>query len=287
VIHRLALAFVASALVLAGLISAADPPAGSAGDDPPIRLKKKNRAPLPVPGKDDLDRKPIPEDQPPIDEQRKDEKLRRGDGDADKPEASEEDAKAVLERIGKNMRLSEDRLDRKELGDGLKAVQGDILKDIDALLRQQQQQSGGGGGGGGAGSGNPSGGQQASSSQGSGSGRGQRQQVARGMRNQPQQQQPGSKGSGSQLTKNDTPAGGSGQPGDKPRPPDREGNKGGDPNTLADVFKDDGFVELPKTARAEMDAYAREKFMSKYESLIREYYSTLSRKSRGKSPEEK
>jgi hypothetical protein len=39
---------------------------------------------------------------------------------------------------------------------------------------------------------------------------------------------------------------------------------------------------LPEAKRAEMDAYAREKFMTKYKDLINQYYETLAEKSRKK-----
>jgi hypothetical protein len=257
--------------VTAGLVVAADPmPSDAGSDEAPLRLKKKNKPPLPVPGKDDLDKKPVSEDQPPIDEGRD----AKDEAGGERP-VGEGDFQDVFERIGKNMRLAEDRLDNKELGDGLRAIQGDIVKDLDALIKgqQQQQQSGGGG----SSSSRDSGGPQ-QSNQGGGSRRQQKQQTPVGMRNQPRRDQ----GSG-QVARNDwtprTPKG-SGST-NNPTGPGQE-DKGSSASPLDDVAKQikDAWGHLPAAKRAEMDAYAREKFMTKYDDLIRKYYETLSETSR-------
>ena len=52
-------------------------------------------------------------------------------------------------------------------------------------------------------------------------------------------------------------------------------------NKIADVYKDI-WGHLPETLRAEMDAYGREKFMAKYEELIKRYYDRAARESRRK-----
>jgi len=297
--RQLFLCLAAITLVAAGLTVAADqPPADPEGKEPPVRLKKKNRPALPVPGKDDLDKKPVPEDQPPVDQpdQPDKEKIKIDDGDPDQPDPKEEEAKAVLERVGKNMRLSEDRLDNKELGDGLKSVQQDIVKDLDSLIQHKQQQqqqqssSGGGGSSGATSSGEPSSGQGSGAPQNGGLSRQQRkqqqQQVARGMRNQPKQQQKG-QGSG-QLARNN--GGSSSQPGNQggnpTQPPSEKENPGGklnpDPEQLKAIWG-----HLVSGQRAEMDSYARDKFMERYDELIRQYYSTLSERSRRGNPDER
>jgi hypothetical protein len=265
--------------IAASLVSSADPPTEpKSSDEAPLRLKKKNKDPLPVPGKDELDKKPISEDQPPIDEGKDREAKDQPGGDAQERAVRDEDFQDVLERLGKNMRLAEDRLDNKELGDGLRAIQDDIVKDLDSLIKGQQQppqdQSGGG-----SSASNDSKPQQQSSRQG-GSRDQQKQQAARGMRNRPQPRNQG----GDQVARNDqrpgTPKGSGSQSNPNVQPGSGDSKMG--PNTPAEVLKDakDLWGNLPATKRAEMDAYARERFMTKYEALIRRYYETLSETSR-------
>ena len=50
---------------------------------------------------------------------------------------------------------------------------------------------------------------------------------------------------------------------------------------IADLYKDI-WGHLPETLRQEMDAYSREKFMAKYNDLLKQYYSTIAEKGRQK-----
>ena len=52
-------------------------------------------------------------------------------------------------------------------------------------------------------------------------------------------------------------------------------------NTVADLFRD-VWGHLPEEKRQEMDAYSRERFMPRYDELLRQYYRTLSEQSRKK-----
>ena len=54
-----------------------------------------------------------------------------------------------------------------------------------------------------------------------------------------------------------------------------------DKNTIADLFKDI-WGHLPQTKRLEMDAYSKERFMPKYEDLLRQYYRTIAEQGRRK-----
>src|SRR5262245_28876541 len=122
-----------SLLVLVGLVVRADDPKPE-GDDPPVRLKKKNKPPVEQPKDEKKDEKK--------DDKLKDEK--KDDKDKDdmpKPEpgpGAREDEKEVLERIARNMKAVEDRLVNKELNEGTKQLQDDIIKDIDSLIQMAE-----------------------------------------------------------------------------------------------------------------------------------------------------
>jgi hypothetical protein len=272
-IHRIAIVLIAACALVAGLSWAQDPPPDR--PEPPVRLKKKAK-----PGAD----------KPPADGDREPEPPRRlqdkpkPDGQADDEQAleQEEDEQEVLARIAKNMRASEERLGNKELGDGTRQTQRDIIADLDKLIKQsqsdssQQAQQSQGGGGGGA-QRQPRNQGQRQPQQGAQSGRQQRQE----RRAQRRGQQARGSGQGSQPR---------GQSGGQPQPSDQAGNQGGggsnggkkdETNKLADVYKDI-WGQLPDSMRAEMDAYAREKFMAKYQELIKRYYDRAARESRSK-----
>src|SRR5262249_2249969 len=114
----------------------------AAGDDPPAkpdpvpRLKKKARPPAAQEEPKQKEHKTLPEDEP------KKELKPLGEGDPRKADAAqaqaqaEERTKELLTRIGKNMQSSEDRLGKQDPGEGTRQIQGDILKDIDELLKQ-------------------------------------------------------------------------------------------------------------------------------------------------------
>lgn len=218
------------------------------GDKPeaPVRLKKKLKPAAPMRQDDDKAAAEIkPEKKP--DEKKKLEPLRPKDKD-DEPAEPEKDAKETVARIGKNMRNAEDRLAKKDPGDGTQQVQRDILKDLDALIEQSQQQQGGGGGG--------------SSKQQQG-GKKSRKQSASG---QQQQEKKPKDGSG-QSARNDS---------DKSN---QVGKSGAPPSKIADLYKDI-WGHLPETLRQEMDAYSREQFMAKYQDLLKQYYATIAEKGR-------
>ncbi len=288
--------------LLAGLSVAQDPPGG---DDPPVRLKKK---PRPEAGDQPKEEQPKPaeppKEQPKEPKEPKDpkkEEPKEGD-DGDKPEQPEMDEGEVLNRVSKNMRTSEDRIDRAELNDSTRQVQDDILKDLDSLINQEKN----GGGGGGADQQNQQnqddrqnqGGEKNQSgqkNQGGGQakiGMGKPKSRLKGSQQQQAKGGQGKKQGGGQKPEQQVaqgePAhqGGGGQ--QKPDPNQQNGNQGGgggksqgEPGKLAEVYKD-VWGHLPETMRAEMNAYSREQFMAKYNDLIKQYYSDVAQKSRKK-----
>jgi hypothetical protein len=238
-----------------GAVAADDPKPDQ--PEPPIRLKKRDKPKVEPPP----DKKP----EPPKDEAKK------KDAKGEEPEAPEqaEDPKVVLERVAKNMKDAADRLAKTDAGDGTRQVQRDIIKDLDELLKQMRQQSG-----------NPNAAsqsnqqQQQDDKQGQSGNRRMQQRMARrqqrggrnrmargnqGQRNQPQQD-------GQAQNGGTTPGG---------------GGKGG--KAMADKRPDaykDIWGHLPEALRMQMDAYAKEKFMAKYDELLKQYYATIAEKER-------
>jgi hypothetical protein len=50
---------------------------------------------------------------------------------------------------------------------------------------------------------------------------------------------------------------------------------------IADLYKD-VWGHLPEKLRQEMDQYSRERFMAKYDDLLKQYYATIAEKGRRK-----
>jgi len=302
VIRRILVGLVSVAFLLAGLALAQDPP----GDDPPVRLKKKNRADAVEKGKEEP-AKPV--DPPPIDPKEKDPKVKdpkeKDPKEDAAPEEPEMDEAEVLNRVGKNMRTSEDRLANRELTDGTQQVQDDIIKDLDSLINKMQN------GGGGENQDQQQKDDQNQQNQDKKEQSGDKKQQSggkvkpgmasrkRGLKGQQQQQakagqgkKPGGQRPGDQQAKagqGNKPQ--QGKPGEKPgeKPQQNPANQGGgggqsqpgEATKLAEMYKD-VWGHLPETMRAEMNAYSREQFMAKYNDLIKQYYSTLAEKSRKK-----
>jgi hypothetical protein len=269
---RLKLFLIAAGMfVAAGLSLAQDPPAQP--DEPPVRLKKKNKPDAPKP---DPDKPPMKEDKndPPKKEDPK--------PDEQPPPPAHEDEAEVLQRIVKNAQLAKEKLDNKELTEGTRQIQDDIIKDLDSLIRGAESPPPQGGGGGeenqpNQGNDSKQGGMgKQSGQQGNNSARAQRAQRRTGS------QQANKGGTGSQQAKNDmTPANpmgpsDSGGMGGGAKPPD------GGPDKTADLYKD-VWGHLPEALRAEMMAYSNDKqFMAKYDDLIKKYYRSIAEQGRRK-----
>lgn len=274
-------------VLLAGVVAAsgysADDP-----DEPPVRLKKKGQPPAQAPAEEP--RKPKADDKAP-DSPKEQEKAKPVDG-PDLPPENDEDDKDVLDRVARNMRSLEDRLANKEVGESTRQLSEEVIKDLDLLIeRQQQGQS-----------------QASDQSQAQQQQQQQQQQQDRQQQQQQQQQQRSERGSQAQnkMRREQQQANGRQQrnqrqqanrrqqqqpPGNEQKDqtaknssPNMEPGKTGtettkEPNKLAEIYKDI-WGHLPESKRAEMDAYAREKFMPKYSELIKQYYATLAEKSR-------
>src|SRR5437660_7978790 len=277
-IRRL-LALVAVAFFIAGFVLA--------DDEPAPRLKKKSRPAEDTPvKKDEPAPKPKETEKPPQPPQPPEKA--KGDEEPDVPPAPEIDEQEVLNRVGKNMRTAEERLGKNDVSESTQQVQRDILAGLDELIQQSQnggqqnQQD-----------------QQDQSQQGSTS-KDQRQQQQqakgapgkrgnqKGMRNERAQREARrAQKRGSQRSAQGKPQQGSQRhQGNQPQqagnnPGAGKGGQQGEPNRIADVYKDI-WGHLPETMRAEMDAYGREKFMAKYEELIKRYYDRAARESRRK-----
>ena len=273
-IQRLKLFLIATGLLLGGLALAQDPPAEP--DDPPIRLKKKPKA----------DAAPQPEpDKPPMKDEKKDPPKKDDGKDEPEPPAPQEDEAEVLARVAKNLRLSEEKLANKELTDGTRQLQEDILKDLDSLIKSAESPPPqGGGGGGGGGEDNKQGGMgQQGGKQGQQQGGGsQRASRNRGSGSR-QANRGGSGNQGAQQARADQPKSGG-------QPKEGGGNQGGGGGTStgevtdknADLYKD-VWGHLPEALRAEMNAYSNDKqFMAKYDELIKRYYRSIAEQGRRK-----
>jgi hypothetical protein len=203
-----------------------------------------------------------------------------------------EDPAKIIERIKKNLAGTDERLEKKDPGAETNKLQDQIVKDLDELIKQQQDQ-------------NQSGGQASKSQQKSGSPSGSSGNS--GSSSSSESGQKSSSGQKSASGQKDEPKGGSGQK-PLPSPNDSKGGQstagmgqdpqgksgksgglGGDKsqkskNTVADLFKDI-WGHLPQTKRLEMDAYSRERFMPRYEELLRQYYRTIAEQGRRKEGE--
>jgi hypothetical protein len=268
---RLVLVMLPVAMTVAVLFAQDNPPRASKDEtaDEKGELKK---------GGDDL---------PPIRELvKKEPKLESGD--------DPERVQKIIKRLNENMDASEERLKKKDSSEVTRKIQDDIIKDLDELIKQQ---SNGGGGGGGAGG--------ASSASGKGSSGKSTSSARRSSRSKggSQTKSGGSDTSGAADAQNDQKKDGlakSGKGGDKvdgkseqsaKSSPGKDGTDGDgmggrpkpkehkDKSTIADLFKD-VWGHLPQNKRQEMDAYAKERFLQKYEAILRQYYRTISEQGR-------
>jgi hypothetical protein len=235
-------------LIACGLAVADDPPLDQ--NEPPVRLKKKVK---PQPEPDAAKKSEQPKKAEPPKKVEPPGKPREGKEDADREAADmEQKLKEITNRLSKNLETAEQKLKENDPSDPTQQVQRDIVKDLDDLIeqmkRQQQQQQ-----------------QSSSSSQ-------QRNQQARKNKmrqNQASNQQP--------------------QPNQDNQDQNQQGKnaRGGNSreqqmSKIADLYKDI-WGHLPETLRQEMNQYAREQFMPKYNELLKQYYATIAEKGRQKS----
>ncbi len=228
--------------------------------------------------------------------------------DAPAGEQGENDAqriKEIISRLDENYGKATDRLEKKDPGKDTREVQEQIIKDLDELIKQKQKNQGGGGSS--QSCPNPSGGSSGESSQTGGSSGQANQQSGKGsqggqknnpsaLNDQKQKNQGGAGGKDQQQKKEEGLANKGGGKDDKDKK-DQQANAGGkdkggkegkdgggdgakkddprkDKNTIADLYKDI-WGHLPARDRTKMDVYSRERFMPRYEDLLRQYYRTI------------
>jgi hypothetical protein len=256
------------ALLLAlPFLAAADQP-GPDQPEPPLRLKKKHRpvdaaADKKPDAKNEQDkegsaRKPKAGDKDKVREPQTGRKLRLPEDDEQPRKDAAKEAQEALAQAAKEMRESRERLARKDTGEGTQEIQRDILKRLETLLKQQQQQD-----------------QQQQSQSSSSSSR--RQQDARsrgqqrnaGQRQQTVQQRRQGQANQPQQTQADSAGRGTGRDAKERM------------SKIADLYKD-VWGSLPETLRQEMDQYSRERFMPKYDDLLKQYYARVAEKGRRK-----
>lgn len=285
---RRILAMVFLGLTLPALFAADEPPT-EPGDGAP-RLKRKKRADPPK------TEKKAPDKEAPVPKAKDEEPLVPEDGG--RGGEPEEDEKDILERIGKNMRAVEEKLGSRELGEPIRQQQGDILRDIDKLIKKSENPPQGGGGGGQP---PPQGGedegqgqdkdksQQGKAGQGKSKGGMAKggQQGSKGGRQPRQQRQAGGskrgEGKGTATARNQPGPGTGQQPNPKGGNPGAGGTGKNDPPAADRRAVNDQWGHLPESLRAEMNAYSNpQPFLPRYDRLIREYYKTIAEQGRKK-----
>ncbi len=265
----------------------AEPPADDTQDQP-VRLKKKKKADKPEAAPEKPEPKP---EKPP--ETKPKPKLDEDAGldprdDVKLPQNEQEDEENdILRRLARNSRLSEEKLAKRETGEGTRKLQEEILKDLDRLLEQskqnqqnqgqqgqqgeqgQESKSGGGSGGGSGGSAGqqPQGGQ---TPQQRAQERAERRKQRSGSRQTAQRPQGGQENQPGQK---------SGQDSDGKN--DR-GNSSGKKDPANPDKKFDLWGHLPEKERALMNKEMEARFMEKYDELTKQYYRTIAEKSRKK-----
>jgi hypothetical protein len=287
VIRRLIAGLLVLTFAAVGLVAQDRPAAGQ--DEPPVRLKKKERPKAepqePVRPKEEAKPDQEPPKQPagPEKKPREEERLRKGDEPPDVPEEPEVDEEEVLNRALKNSRTAEERLANKEADERTRQVQRDVLKDLDSLidLAKQAQQNQDQQGEQQQANGEPQDKQQnGKPQQAKGSPGGKQIAHARGRRGRRQarggQQRPQGDQGGDQQTAQQQ-----GQGGGKSNTGGRGGMSSQEENHLADVYKD-VWGQLPVGLRNAMNAYSREEFMAKYKDQLKQYYATIAEKGRRK-----
>jgi len=283
----------AGVVVLASLALAADDPKGP--EEPPIRLKKKNQKVDPAKPEPKAEENPQPEKPPmPPGEDKKPEVQPK---EGDKVNPAEEEEQEVLDRVARTMKAVQNRLANKELNDGTRQMQDDILKDLDSLIKMNEDPPEGSGGG--ADNNNQDQQNQDQQNQGQKGQQGQKKQQSRlgGQRGQQQMaqgKQQGRRGQSGRQQANRQPNGqqsGNQQannPPQQPKPSNSNPQNAGihDPSGMprrdTDVFKD-AWGHLPEALRAQMNAYSsREQYMEKHQDLIAQYYKSIAAKGQKK-----
>lgn len=259
---RLLTLLLAGLVCLAGLAFAQEPPAG---DEPPVRLKKKKPR-----GDDKPKAEPDKADKKKIDDKKDEKKPEKKDDMREaEPVTQQEEAKEVLQRVVQNVHKVDERLAKNDLGEATQQTQRDILKDLESLIQRNENPPPQGGDdqdqqGGGDNKDNKD------QKQGKGKARGKSGSKSRlAMQQRRQRSQGGSEDKGGKDGQNGSGGGG--------KKDNRERNKN------ADLDKHGVWGHLPATLRAQMDAYSNpHPFLPKYDELIKRYYKTIAEQGRRK-----
>jgi len=267
---------------------------------PGQRLKRKNRGPS------STEVKPKGENpnQEPAESKKEDKGAKFPDEDRLIPEnrlpREQDDEIEVLERVEKNMRLSEEKLSNQEWGEATTQIQRDIIQDLESLLKSNE-----GGGKPPASSDQEKSKEQSKSNDQKSDSRdksekgqtgkgppstGKRQagrRAPRQLRTERNSQEKNSEGK--RLSNQSKPLKSGNQPSsvrlpDKPSGDLQKGDKS--PSKMAELNTEiikDIWGHLPESVRAEMDAYSNpQPFHPRYDRLIREYYKTIAESGRKK-----
>lgn len=239
--------------------AAAQPP--EPGAEPPVRLKKKKKEKPEEKNPDKAEpmppKKVKPDEEPDLDPR-----------DEAKPgEPAAQDSAAILKRLERNARLSEEKLGKRDVSEPTQKVQDEIVKDIDKLIQQLKDQQ------------NQDQNQQQNNDPkdqqpqpGSKQDPSQQRQARQRERNQRKGQQQGQQASRQQNQ------GGQGQ--GTPQNPKGGGDSAGGGKTGTADKKTDLWGHLPEKERALMNKEMEQKFMEKYDELTKQYYRIIAEKSR-------
>ena len=214
------------------------------------------------------------------------------------PPGEMEDPAKILERVTQNAKAVGDRLKDQDTGDETRKKQDQVLKDIDALLKQSENsppppmESGGSGemppmppmdsGGGGSGKpmpmpmGSNSGGAGKPRPMRGGSGKPEDKPMGTGMKEP--MMQPGGSEPKANGTKEPMMKPGAGEP----KGSGTTDGKGGP--TAPNLPNEDPFTKqvwghLPEKLRQQASQYYREQYMPKYQEMLKQYYLNLAERS--------
>jgi hypothetical protein len=165
--------------------------------------------------------------------------------------------KEIMSRITRNLRLVEDRLAQADAGVSTQQVQRDIARDMSDLVEQAKRDS-----------------QQSPPNRNNSASRASAKQQASRPSSDTKARSAGSR-LGSETLR---PASSRTSAVMLPNDPSR---RQGEISKIADLYKDI-WGHLPETIRQEMDQYSRERFMPKYEELLKQYYATIAEKGKRK-----
>jgi hypothetical protein len=224
-------------------------------------------------------------------------------GDKKGPDDKGKDQPDLAARVAKNMKAAEERLKKTDPGDVTRKIQRDIVDDLDEMIKQNNKAQGGGGGKSSQKTKRKQSQDKSDGKAGPDSQDGQSQQgdpkdqegpeqlgKAKGGKKDDGQGKDKDKGEGKNGQAKD---GGDKDKGDKGQAkgnPGKDGKEGGglgtakrvDGKSLRNLAADMNVVEwgkLTSKMRLQMDVYSKERFMPRYDDLLRQYYRSIAEQS--------